>query len=230
MGTRHPIDYQVSPREIDRGMHWISLRLKNIGDDPLTALGVRLHSMDDYSIAVAGTGNYIESLAPGEAQEIPYRVSADLTGRVYASVEGWKGEDRFEWESPGILIKVGEAPAELVSVFALTEPYPSPGEVLRCEAIIRGLERSGDLRIEFWAQQPRGEFEELATLENLQLSAGDQNSYATEITPEQEGEYVIHAYLYDGERRIGHAIDRVYVGEAETPPLERPELPPESQG
>ncbi|MFW6135533.1 MAG: hypothetical protein ACOC7N_01780 [Chloroflexota bacterium] len=227
MAIRHPIEYQVSPDQIDRGLHWVTLRLKNVGDEPLTGLDVRLHSMDDYSIAIAGEGNYIETLPPGEAEEIPYRVSADLTGRVYASVEGWRGEERFEWESPGVMIKVGKAPAELVSVFALTEPYPSPGEVLRCEAIVRGLEPAGDLRLEFWAQQPRGEFEQLVTLENLQLSAGDENNYATEITPEQEGEHVVHAYLYDGERRIGHATDTVYVGQTETPPLERPELPPE---
>jgi hypothetical protein len=183
MATRHPIEYEVSPDEIDRGLQWLTLRLKNVGDEALTGLGVRLHSMDDYSIAVAGEGNYVDSLAPGEEAEIPYRVSADLTGRVYASVEGWKGDQRFEWESPGIMMRVGEAPADLVSIFALTEPYPSPGEELRCEAIVRGLEPAGDLRLEFWAQRPKGEFEQLATLENLQVSEGDENSYATEITP-----------------------------------------------
>ncbi|MFO7742075.1 MAG: hypothetical protein R6X31_07160 [Anaerolineae bacterium] len=227
MATRRPIQYEVSPRELDRGLHWLALRLRNVGDQPLTGLSVRLHSMDDYSIAVAGEGDYVQSLVPGEEEEVPYRVSADLTGRVYASAEGWRGEERFQWESPGILIKVGEAPAELMSVFALTEPYPSPGEELRCEAIVRGLEPTGDLRLEFWAQEPQGAFEELAALENLQLSPGEQTTYATAITPEREGEYVVHAYLYDGERRIGHATDTVYVGRAETPPLERPELPPE---
>ena len=228
MAARHPIEYQVSPDEIARGLHWLTLKLENVGDEPLTGLGVRLHSMDDYSIAGVGEGNYVESLAPGEEEEIPYRVSADLMGRVYASVEGWRGKERFEWESPGILIKVGEAPAELVSVFAMTQPYPSPGERLRCEAIVRGMEPAGGLRLEFWAQQPQGAFDELAMLDNLQLSAQDENTYSAEITPQQEGEYVVHAYLYDGEDRIGHATDKVYVGQVERPPLERPELPGEA--
>jgi len=225
MATRYPIEYGISPDQVDRGLHWLTLSLKNVGDQPLAGLGVQLYSMDDYSIAVAGEGNYVESLAPGEEKEIPYRVSADLTGRVYAAVEGWSDDERFEWESPGVLIKVGEPPAELESIFALTAPYPSPGETLRCEAIVRGMEPAGDLRLEFWAQQPQGAFDELATLENLQVSARDENTYATEITPEQEGEYVVHAYLYDGEQRIGHATDKVYVGQTETPPMERPELP-----
>lgn len=228
MATRYPIEYEIGPGEIDRGLHWLTLKLKNIGDEPLAGLNVQLHSMDDYSIAIPGEGNYVELIEPGAAEEIPYRVSADLTGRVYATVEGWRAEERFEWESPGVVIKIGEAPAELVSAFALTEPYPSLGEELRCEAILRGLEPTGDLWLEFWAQQPQGVFEKLATLENLQISAGDENSYATEITPEHEGEYVVHAYLYDGEKRIGHATDKVYVGQVKTPPLQRPELPPES--
>lgn len=229
MATRHPIEYQVTPQEIDRGMQWLTLKLTNRGEQPLTGLGVQLHSMDDYSIAVAGEGNYLASLSPGEKEEIPFRVSADLTGRVVASVEGWRGEERFEWESPAVLIKVGDPSAELVSVFALTAPYPSPGEELRCEAIVRGLEPAKNLRLEFWAQQPKGSFEELATLENLQIPESEERTYATEITPEQGGEYQVHAYLYDGERRIAHATDRVYVGRAEARPLERPELPLEER-
>lgn len=228
MATRYPLEYQVSPNTIDRGLHWLTLKLKNVGNEPLSGLGVRLHSMDDYSIAVAGEGNYVDFVAPEEEADIPFRVSADLSGRVYASVEGWRADGRFEWESPGIMIAVGNPAAELISVFALTQPYPSPGEELRCEARIRGLRTGGDLRLEFWAQQPRGAFEELARLDNLQVEAGDESSYTTTITPEQEGEYVVHAYLYDAERRIGHATDRVYVGKVERPPLERPELPLEA--
>ncbi len=207
-------------------MHWLTLKLKNVGNEPLSGLGVQLHSMDDYSIAVAGEGNYVASLPPDEEAYIPFRVSADVSARVYASVQGWLGDERFEWESPGVMIVVGDPAAELVSVFALTQPYPSPGEELRCEAQVRGLRTGGDLRLEFWAQQPRGAFEELATLDNLQVEAGGESSYTTTITPEQEGEYVVHAYLYDAERRIGHATDRVYVGEVERSPLEWPELPP----
>lgn len=228
MGAGERIEFALAPKELDHGMHWLILRLKNVGDRPLSGLSVRLHSLDDYSIAVAGEGEYISELPPGQEAEIPYQVSADVTGRVYASVEGWRGQDRFAWESPGILVKVGDPPAELVSVFALTQPYPSPGEELRCEALVRGMGPSAQLRLEFWAQQPHGAFDELAILENLQVSSGDENSYVATITPEQEGEYVVHAYLYDGERRIGHALDRVYVAQPRTPPLERPELPPES--
>jgi hypothetical protein len=47
MATRHPIEYDVSPVEMDRGLQWLTLRLKNVGDEPLAGLGVRLQSMDD---------------------------------------------------------------------------------------------------------------------------------------------------------------------------------------
>lgn len=227
MPTRHPIEYEITPDKIEEGSRWVTVNLKNIGDEPLAELGVQLHSMDEYSLAVVDEGNYVESLDPGEEIEIPFRVSAELTGWVYVVVEGRKGEEQFGWESPGVRIRVGEPAAELISVFALTAPYPSPGERLRCEATVQGLEPTGSLRLEFWAQQPSGEVKDLVTLENLRVSSGEEKDYTTEITPEQRGEYVIHAYLYDDEERIGHATDTVYVGQAEAAPLERPELPPE---
>lgn len=227
MPTRHPIAYEIIPDKIEEGSRWVTVNLKNIGDGPLAELGVQLHSMDEYSIAVVDEGNYVESLDPAEEVEIPFRISAELTGWVYVVIEGRKGEEQLGWESPGVRIRVGEPAAELVSVFALTAPYPSPGERLRCEATVRGLEPTGNLRLEFWAQQPSGEVKDLVTLENLRVSSGEERDYTTEITPEQKGEYVIHGYLYDDEERIGHATDTVYVGQAEAAPLERPELPPE---
>jgi hypothetical protein len=71
MATRHPIEYKVSPDQIDRGVHWLTLRLKNLGDDSLTELGVRLHSMDDYSIAVAGEGTTSIPWLPGKRRRFP---------------------------------------------------------------------------------------------------------------------------------------------------------------
>lgn len=36
----------------------------------------------------------------GADVEIPYRVSADLTGHVYVSLDGWLDDDRFDWSRP----------------------------------------------------------------------------------------------------------------------------------
>jgi hypothetical protein len=212
MALRYPLEYDLTPTHVEPGMRWLKLRLRNVGDRDLTSLDVRLNSLDTYSIAVQGMGLFVTALRPQEEHVRAFQVSADMTGRVYVSVDGWQEGEQFHWESPGILVTVGEEVAELVSLYALTEPYPRPGEAIVCEGRVRGVSDSEDLMLEFWARKPDGEFEEL-TIETLgALAQGDEETYQVEITPEEEGSYTVHAYLYDGARRIGHAVDHVYVG------------------
>ena len=126
-------------------------------------------------------------------------------------ISGWRDEGPFHWASPGMLIRVGKATAELRSLFALTEPYPRRGEMIKCEATLHGLARSEGLTLEFWAASPSGEFENLSTIQTAELSAGQEVRYAAEVTPEEEGLYTIYAYLYDDGRRIGYQVEHVSV-------------------
>jgi hypothetical protein len=141
---------------------------------------------------------------------IPFQVIADATASVCASVDGWREGAHFHWESPYLVLTVGEDVAELISLFAMAQPYPPLGRRLRCEASVRGLEYSEDLQLEFWAQTPGGEFEELGNVQIKQLSPGEKASCSAEITPQEQGLYVITAYLYDDGRRIGRKVKRVY--------------------
>jgi hypothetical protein len=114
-------------------------------------------------------------------------------------------------ESPSINVRVGFNPAEIQSMFALSEPYPVPKETIKCESNIIGLKESGELDLEFWAETPTGTFEELATMKTKSIKPGEIAKYSAEITPEDEGLYEIHAYLHDGNRRIDHKTDSLYV-------------------
>ena len=149
MVIRYPVEYRLSPSKIPQAMRWLTLTVKNVGEKGLTALDVLLNSLDEYALRVIGTGMYVTRLDPGEETVRAFRVTADLSGRVYASVDGWRDGDQFHWESPGWLITVGEEVAELVSVFALSEPYPPPGRKLRCQATVRGLKDSEAATLEF---------------------------------------------------------------------------------
>lgn len=214
MAIKYPIEYELAPMNIYPGMHWLTLTLKNIGAQDLTSLDLRLNSLDAYSISVSGTGLYIVALRPNEQTRRAFQVRANLTGRLYASLDGWQNGESFHWESPAILVTVGREEAKLVSLFAMTKPYPPLGEKIRCEAAIQGLAKSEGLNLEFWAVTPGGEFEELAIVEIKELSTGEEARYAAEVTPEEEGLYTIHAYLYDGIRRIGHQVEKIFVKKA----------------
>lgn len=214
MAIKYPLEYELTPKSVDTGTRWVTLQLKNLGDQRLTGLDVRLNSLDAYSISVLGTGSYIATLDPGDERDIPFQLSANRTGSLYVTIDGWEDGDRFHWESPSIAIAVGREVAEIVSLFAMTEPYSLIGEKIRCEATIRGLIESEGLDLEFWADTPGGEFEELAIVETKELGVGEEATYSAEITPEEEGLYTIYAYLYDGVRRIGREVENVYVREA----------------
>lgn len=207
MAMNYPIEYEVRPKAVAEGMRWLTLSLKNIGNRELKDLDVRLNSLDTYSILVRGLGELIPTLEPGEEEELPFHVSAQTTGRVYVVLNGRKNGRRFHWESPEIFIRVGEQPAELVSLFALTEPHARLGEPIKCEATVRGLIASAGLVWEFWAEVPGGEFKSLAKGGVGALDAGEEARYTFEITPDREGIYVLHAYLYQGARRIDHRTE-----------------------
>ncbi len=210
MSYKRPMEYELRPKNVDAGMRWLTLDVENKGDEALTSVDVKLNSLDTYSIDVHGVGQYIVKLAPHQQVSRHFQITANLTSRLYVSLDGWKGGEHFHWETPGILITVGEEVAELMSVFALTAPYPPPGQEIVCEAKVRGLADSQDLTLEFWSQAPSGTFA-FDTVEIGALEAEEETTKRFAMEPEEEGSYTIHAYLYDGGRRIGHEVDHVYV-------------------
>jgi hypothetical protein len=197
----------VSPRSVEAGVRWLTLKLKNIGAEDLTNLEVRLNSLDTQSLDVFGTGSYFSTLKTGEEKEVFFQVSARTTGSAYVTLDGRKKDKPWHWESPAMSVSVGEDVAELVSLLALTEPYPILGEEITCEVVVRGLAPSRNLVLEFWAETPGGELRSLVKEGMGFLAVREEVRRTFEIAPEEEGIYILHAYLYDGARRIGHQTD-----------------------
>ncbi len=210
--TKYPVEYELKPKHIEAGARWLTLTLKNISDETLAGLDVKLNSLDTYAIQVSGTGsNYIPSLESDEKEELPFQILATGNGSLYISMDGLQNGVPFHWESPGLPIIVGHEVAELVSLFALTEPYPALGEQIRCEATVRSLAESEGLRLEFLVETADGEFEGLEDMETEKLAADETERYIATLMPQEPGLHTVHAYLYDGAKRIGHEMDRVDV-------------------
>jgi hypothetical protein len=210
MGIRYPIEYELNPKEMTPGIHWVTLSVKNIGNQVLTGMHVNVNPLDTYNISVFGTGRHIPVLAPNEEQSRGFQVTASFTTSLYVSIGGWKDGESFHWESPYIPVTVGREAAELVSLFAITGPYPALKKRIAVEATICGLTDTDGLGLEFWANTPDGKFEELGSVETKALSAGEEVTYSTEITPEERGMYTIYAYLFDDGRRIARKTEYVY--------------------
>ena len=214
MALRYPIEYELTPTSIKAGRRWLNLRLKNVSSDTISALDIRLNSLDVYSVSVYGTGSYVSVLQPDEEIILPFQVQANTSGSVYVTADGFRDGVNFHWETPAMPLTVGKEVAELVSLFAMTEPYPLLGNRIKCEATIRGLKDTAGVTLEFWAENPSLDFEAFHTIDTKALKPSETVRYTAEFSPEEEGLYTIYTYLYAGARRIGREIEHVSVRKA----------------
>jgi hypothetical protein len=210
--TRYPIGYELNPTVIDKGTHWLTLELKNIGNETLKRLDVQLHSRDTLNLSfpvVYETGHYLAEFKPGDEREVVFRVSAYGSADAYATIIARKDGAYFWWESGLMHIHV-EDNAELERLLVLSHPYTTIGETISVEATIKALQRSTGLKLELWVELA-GKSEMQAEMKIKDLSAGEEARYSAEFTPKEAGYYTIYAYLYDGWRRIDHKTDFIYV-------------------
>lgn len=210
MPIRHPIQYKLSPQQIDQGSHWIIIRLKNIGRKVLNNLDVNLNSLDSLSITVETNNKSVVELRPDDQEELSFKINAHASKDVYISISGLKEGKLFYWESPHIRISIGSEVAKIKNMFVMSEPYPTMGGKLEIETILKGKRQNQkSLRLEIWAQNPKGKFKELAEIKPKMLSKGEEIAFSTEIIPKVSGEYIIHSYLFQDDKRIGHEIDKI---------------------
>ena len=214
--SKYPIEYELSPSEIDVGPNWVTLKLKNIGGEPLRALDIQLHSLDTSRLTVYGTGlfgagHYLPALRlHEEEEELAFRVNAVGSANVYVTIKAQRAGRYFTWESSWMNLKVSEEKAEIGRLLVLSNPFTAIGKTISAEATIKGLQKSTGLRLEIWVEPPSGISEEQATIEIKDLPVGEEARYTVEFTPQETGYYTIYAYLYDGWRRIDYKTEGIY--------------------
>jgi hypothetical protein len=212
---KFPIEYELDPTEIEKGTNWVTLKLKNIGNETLRGLDVQLHSVDTYNLSVYGTwgsggGEYIAELGPNKESELIFRVNAIGSADAYATIKGFKDGKSFWWESGQTNLYVSDEKAKIGHLLVLSNPYTSIGKTISAEATVKGLRKNGGLNLEFWVETPSGKNEQQAKIDIKDLPVGEEARYTTEFTPTETGYYTIYAYLYDGYMRIGYKTETIY--------------------
>lgn len=198
---KYPLEYELSPETLEKGTHWLTLRLKNAGDLNLHNLEIKMHSTDSLQISFRNPSDYIHILPPNEETNLAFEVDVHGATALYITIRYFKEGGSFHWDSPWIREKVLGDVAELESIL-VSNPYGTIGRELEVEATVRGLGNSDGLDLEFWADTPSGKYEELAKIKIKKLSRGEEASYTAKITPKEEGYYTIYASLYDNLQRI----------------------------
>jgi hypothetical protein len=216
---KYPFEYELTPTEIEKGTNWVTLKLKNIGNETLEDLDVQLHSVDTYNLTVHGSwwegaGQHIRELEPNNEIELSFRVNAIGSADAYATIKGSKAGKYFWWESGWTNLYVSDEKARISSLLVLSNPYTTIGKTISAEATIKGLRKGGGLKLEFWVETPSGKNEQQATIDIKDLPVGEEARYSTEFTTKETGYYTIYAYLFDIWRRISYKTETIYARQA----------------
>ena len=207
---KFPFEYELSPNTLEKGTQWLTLWLKNIGDESLHALDLTMHSADSHQISFRNPSGYINRLQPEEEIFSNFQVDAHVTTALYFSIRYFKEGGSFHLDSPWIRNKVLGEVAELEGIL-VSNTYGVIGRELEAEATIKGLDNSNGLDLQFWVDTPSGEHEEIAEIKTKKLSPGEEASYTTKITPKEVGYYTVYASSYNNGRRIGRDSDSLWV-------------------
>jgi len=212
---KYPFEYELNPSEIEKGSNWVTLKLKNIGNETLSDLDVQLHSVDTYNLSVFGSwfygaGQFITKLGPNEEKDLLFRVNAVGSADVYATIKMSKDGKYSWWESGWTPMHVSDEKAHLESLLVLSNPYTTIGKTISAEATIKGLRKNGGLKLEFWVENHSGKNEQQAAIDIKELPVGEKSRYTAEFTPKETGRYSVYAYLYDGWKRIDHKMNYIF--------------------
>ena len=71
---KYPIEYELDPGTLEKGIQWITLRLKNVWDVSLHNLDIKMHSTDSLQISFRSPSDYIYRLTPIEETYLHFQV------------------------------------------------------------------------------------------------------------------------------------------------------------
>jgi hypothetical protein len=211
MPGKYPFDYELTPQDVGEGTHTVEVELQNVGTGDVENLDVRLNSLDDYGIHIDESSKSIDEIALDETTTIPFEIEIRRRGAVYISVDGWVDDSLIHWESPDIPLTTGMEIAEIANFVARTEGYPAMRKPLTCEVTVESLKASDNLVLEFWVKAPDGELMSIDKMGTGTMAAGEVEDFSVEFTPEQEGIYTFHAYLFEKTQRLDYARDHLNV-------------------
>jgi hypothetical protein len=214
MPTKFPIEYDIEPKKLDKGNHWVTLLLKNIGEKTIKRLNIDLHSTDTHNLKILTSSEFLADLKPGEQEVTPFQVMANRSTSIYATISGLEDHSYFYWESPTINLSIGEDLAELTELYVLAHPYSTLEKTLEVEATIKGLKETENLELVFWVNKPSGVFKKIGAIKPKRLKAGETARYSVEFKPDEKGIHEVYAYLNHEGKMIGRETDKVVIEEA----------------
>jgi hypothetical protein len=194
---KYPFEATVTPEVLDRGRHWIAVKLRNVSREPFVDVSATLYTYNSYDLDVfpSGSFHFVKELAPQDTEVLNFQVFANHTGRVYLHVTAYRDGALVSWYSPDQEVRLVEDPAE-IQTFFVNRPYWAYEETIETETVVHAHRDVSDLRLEIAATPP---------------SKAHTKRFVSELYASEEGTYLLTARLFHEQKLISSKQASCYV-------------------
>ena len=207
-----PFEATVTPEVIDRGRHWITVRLKNVSTERFVDVSATLYAYDAYEVDVlpGGSFHFVEELAPQDTKVLNFHINANHTGWVYLDVTAYSDGAYVSWYSPYYDIRVTEDPAE-IQLFFVNRPYWVIHDMIKTETVVHAHRDVSDLRLEVSVTTPSKAFTLIDATDIDYIAKHRTKRFESTYLALEEGLYNLTARLFHEQKLISTKLTTFYV-------------------
>jgi len=209
---KHPIEATITPEVLERGRHWITVRLRNVSSDPLVDVSATLYTYNSHDLDVlpSGSFHFAQELHPHDTAALNFHVFANHTGWVYLHVTAYRDGAFVNWYSPYYEVRLVEDPAE-IQTFFVNRPYWAYEETIETETVVHAHRAVSDLRREIAASPPSKSHTLMDVVDIDFVAEGGTKRFVSELYASEEGIYHLTARLFHEQKLISSKLASCYV-------------------
>ena len=209
---KHPLEATVSPEVLERGRHWITVRLRNVSTERLVDVSATLYTYNSHDLDVLSSGSFhfVQELSPHDMAALNFHVFANHTGWVYLHVTAYRDGAFVNWYSPYYEVRLIEDPAE-IQTFFVNRPYWAPEETIETETVVHALRDVSDLRLEIAATPPSKSHTLMDVVDIDFIAEGGTKRFVSELYASEEGMYHLTARHFYEQKLISSKLASCYV-------------------
>jgi hypothetical protein len=214
---KYSFEATVTPEVLERGRHWITVRLKNLSMERLVDVSATLYTFNTHDIDVlpSGSFHFVKELRPQDMAALNFHVFANHTGWVYLHVKAYRDGAYVSWYSPFYEVQLIEDPAE-IRTFFVNRPYWAYEETIETETVVHARRDVPNLRLEIAATPPSKSHMLVDVIDIDFITEGGMKRFVSELYASEEGMYHLTARLFHEQKLISTKLASCFV----TPPEE----------
>ena len=209
---QYSFEATVTPEVLERGRHWITVRLRNLSMERLVDVSATLYTYNTHDLDVLSSGSFhfVKELRPNDTAALNFHVFANHTGWVYLHVTAYRDGAFVSWYSPHHEVRLIEDPVE-IRTFFVNRPYWALEETIETETVVHAHRNVSDLRLEIAATPPLKSHTLMDVIDIDFITEGGTKRFVSELYASEEGMYHLTARLFHEQKLISSKLASCYV-------------------